>query len=118
MRLQEENAHIWFSSNMFFVTVKSCLEKLITAAPTERNWSLRGAIHTKVRNRLDVEMASKLTFIKHNLLLEHKDLFSRVKSSQENESEEAESEQEMEATEGNSEINDLLYVDDLLFESD
>uniref|UniRef100_A0A915E2R0 Uncharacterized protein n=1 Tax=Ditylenchus dipsaci TaxID=166011 RepID=A0A915E2R0_9BILA len=59
--------------------VKSCLEKLITAAPTERNWSLRGAIHTKVRNRLDVEIASKLTFIKHNLLLEHKDLFIRVR---------------------------------------
>uniref|UniRef100_A0A915CXW0 Uncharacterized protein n=1 Tax=Ditylenchus dipsaci TaxID=166011 RepID=A0A915CXW0_9BILA len=68
-----------FLATLFFVTVKSCLEKLITAALTERNWSLRGAIHTKVRNRLDVEMASKLTFIKHNLLLEHKDLFSRVR---------------------------------------
>uniref|UniRef100_A0A915CPB3 DUF659 domain-containing protein n=1 Tax=Ditylenchus dipsaci TaxID=166011 RepID=A0A915CPB3_9BILA len=104
----------FYSDSVLSVIYKALRIVQITAAPTERNWSLRGAIHTK----MDVEMASKLTFIKHNLLLEHKDLFSRVKSSQENESEEAESEQEMEATEGNSEINDLLYVDDLLFESD
>uniref|UniRef100_A0A915EVC9 Uncharacterized protein n=1 Tax=Ditylenchus dipsaci TaxID=166011 RepID=A0A915EVC9_9BILA len=40
----------------------------------------RAAIHTKVRNRLHVEMVSKLTFIKHNLLLEHKDLFKKPSS--------------------------------------
>ena len=64
----------------------------ITSAVTERNWSLRSRIHTPVRNRfkfstncfyystqnnlmLSVDRASKLTFIKHSLLIIDKDRF-------------------------------------------
>lgn len=40
-----------------------------TSAAAERNWSLRGATHTPSRNRLLVDTATKMTYIKHNLLL-------------------------------------------------
>jgi hypothetical protein len=39
-------------SNTILATVFKMLQIIpITSAATERNWSIRGAIHTKVRNR-------------------------------------------------------------------
>ena len=40
-----------------------------SAAATERNWSIRGSIHSKSRNRLNVERVDKLAYINHNLRL-------------------------------------------------
>ena len=37
-----------------------------------------GAVHTKVRNRMKVSTASQITFIKHNSLLQHADMFKKA----------------------------------------
>ncbi|KAE9546800.1 hypothetical protein FO519_009988 [Halicephalobus sp. NKZ332] len=65
----------FFSDTVLSTVFKSLQMIPVTSAASERNWSIRGAIHTDVRNRLAVETTSKLTYIKHNLILEHCDLF-------------------------------------------
>uniref|UniRef100_A0A914EIU0 HAT C-terminal dimerisation domain-containing protein n=1 Tax=Acrobeloides nanus TaxID=290746 RepID=A0A914EIU0_9BILA len=39
----------------------------VTSAANERDFSIRGNIHTKRRNRLAVETVTKIGFINHNL---------------------------------------------------
>jgi hypothetical protein len=49
-----DSATFWsgFFSDSILATVFKALQIIpVTSAATERNWSLRGAIHTKVRNR-------------------------------------------------------------------
>lgn len=65
----------FFSDTLMAQVVQMLHNVPISAAPTERNWSLRGGIHTKLRNRMNVNTASQVTFIKHNLMLEHAHLF-------------------------------------------
>lgn len=38
----------------------------VTTCASERNWSLWGATYTKARNRLAIERAEKLIFIRGN----------------------------------------------------
>jgi hypothetical protein len=69
----------WFSDFLLSKVVKTLDKVPLTSTATERNWSLRGAIHTKVRNRMKVSTASQITFIKHNSLIQHADMFKKAK---------------------------------------
>jgi hypothetical protein len=65
----------WFSDSILSKVAMALRKIPLSAAATERNWSIRGAIHSKSRNRLKVSTASQMTFIKQNSLIKHADLF-------------------------------------------
>jgi hypothetical protein len=65
----------WFGDSLLSKVALALRNIPLSAAATERNWSMRGAIHTKSRNRLKVSTASQITYIKQNSLIQHADLF-------------------------------------------
>lgn len=50
-------------------TARTLLALPASAASSERNWSVWGIVHSKLRNRLGVTRAGKLVYIYHNLRL-------------------------------------------------
>ena len=66
-------ASVWWKGNFPKCSLTPLATAILSlptsAAATERNWSVRGAIHTKSRNRLKTDRTTKLCYIKHNLVL-------------------------------------------------
>jgi uncharacterized protein YuzE len=97
----------WFSDSELCEVVKVLHKIPLSSAATERNWSLRGAIHTKIRNRMKVSTASQLTYIKHNTIIQNPQLFKKpleTSSSLESEA--------MDAIEADENVMDEIEVDE------
>jgi hypothetical protein len=83
------------------------LQYSIVKCGSERNLSLRGAIHTKIRNIMKVSTASQLTYIKHNTIIQNPQLFKKpleTSSSLESEA--------MDAIEADENVMDEIEVDE------
>uniref|UniRef100_A0A915DGM7 BED-type domain-containing protein n=1 Tax=Ditylenchus dipsaci TaxID=166011 RepID=A0A915DGM7_9BILA len=96
-----------FYSDSVLSIVYKALQLVQITAPQLKGIGRSGLLSTP---KLHVEMVSKLTFIKHNLLLEHKDLFKKP-SSQEKLEEEFEENANQE-----SELFDDLVFEELVFD--
>ena len=97
----------WFPDTNLSKVVKAIYTVPLSAAATERNWSIRGAIHTKSRNRLKVATASQLTYIKHNTLIQNADLFKKRRGKIYSSSSESAIEED-----------DIINIDDEVFDAE